>query len=175
MKVNILKEIPWFGGNYFHPLYFDESVFRMEGCLRAGKSVPPHYHKDFDEYWTVKQGSPIFILGKEKHRRQPGEQFSAPRNIVHSIVNDGKEDVIVITEIRPCCDMVKMMSIIAGLQDDGEKYWMFKYFYIEKKAGLRQFSMLGNTAMRIVSDTVMGVVMVIGKISGWDKFLDKYI
>lgn len=174
MKVNILREIPWFGGNYFHPKYYDDSVFRMESCLRAGKSVPAHYHKYFDEYWTVKQGNPIFVLGKEKHPRKIGETFTAAKNVVHALVNEGTEDVILETEMRPCADMVKMMSIIAGLQDDGEKNWMFKYFYLEKREGLKEFSHPTDLPVKIMTALLMPITMAIGKISGWDKLVGKY-
>ena len=174
LKVNILREIPWFGGNYFHPLYFDDSVFRMESCLRAGKSVPAHYHKYFDEHWTVKKGTPTFVLGREKFPRKPGETFTAPRNAVHALVNDGHEDVILETEMRPCADMAKMMAVIAGLQDDGEKNWMFKYFFVEKKAGLREFSTPTGILIRLVTAMLMPVTMGVGKLWGWDRFLDKY-
>jgi hypothetical protein len=174
MKVNILREIPWFGGNYFHPKYFDETVFRLEGCLRAGKSVPAHYHKYFDEHWVVLQGNVIFVVGNERFPRKPGETFSAPVNVVHSMINEGKEDVILQTEMRPCADMVKMMSIIAGLQDDGEKNWMFKYFYLEKKEGLKEFSNPTGTGIKIMTAILMPITMAIGKISGWDKFIGKY-
>ncbi len=174
MKVNILREIPWFGGNYFHPKYFDETVFKMESCLRAGKSVPAHYHKYFDEHWVVLQGNPTFVLGKERHQRKPGETFMAPKNVVHTLVNDGKEDVILETEIRPCADMAKMMSVIAGLQDDGEKNWMFKYFYVEKKEGLKEFSNPTDMGIKIMTAILMPMTMGIGKISGWDKFVGKY-
>ena len=175
MKVNILREIPWWGGNYFHPAYYDDTVFRMEGCLRAGKSVPSHYHKHFDEHWTVVKGTPTFVVGKEKIKRNPGETFSATKSIVHSLVNDTKEDVILITEMRPCADMAKMMSIIAGLQDDGEKNWMFKYLYVEKKAGLKEFSTPTGAMIKVMTAAIMPVTMIIGKLSGWDRFIDKYI
>ena len=175
MKVNILREIPWFGGNYFHPTFFDDTVFKMEGCLRAGKSVPAHYHKYFDEYWTVKQGNPTFIINKEKFPRKPGETFSAPKNVVHALVNNSREDVILETEMRPCADMVKMMSVIAGLQDDGEKNWMFKYFYVEKKAQFREFSTSSGAMMKMMTAMFTPITLLVGKLSGWDKFIDKYI
>lgn len=175
MKVNIFREIPWFGGNYFHPIYFDESVFRLEGCLRAGKSAPPHYHKHFDEHWTVKQGTPTFVVGNEKFKRNPGETFSCSKYVVHSLVNETKEDVILITEMSPAADMAKMMSVIAGLQDDKEKRWMFKYFYVERRAGLKEFSSPSSSGIRIIFASIMAMVMPIGRISGWDKFIDKYI
>ena len=34
MKVNILREILWFGGNFFHLVYYDESVFRINAVQR---------------------------------------------------------------------------------------------------------------------------------------------
>lgn len=175
MKVNILREIPWFGGNYFHPLYFDDSVFRMNSCLRAGKSVPAHYHKYFDEYWTVLQGNPTFVVGKEKFHRKPGETFSALKNVVHQLINDTNEDVILLTEMKPCADMVKMMSVIAGLQDDKEKNWMFKYFYVEKKAGLKEFSNPTGPAIKIMTRLFMFFILPLGKRYHWDRFIDKYI
>jgi Cupin domain len=175
MKVNILREIPWFGGNYFHPISFDENSFKLEGCLRAGKSVPTHYHKHFDEFWTVVQGTPIFISGNEKFIRQPGETFSVPKLIPHSIVNNTTEDIILITEMRPAADMAKMMSIIAGLQDDKEKYWMFKYLFLEKKAGLKEFSTPTDILVKLITVVLMPLTMLIGTIAGWDKLINKYI
>ncbi len=174
MKVDILREIPMWGGNVFHPKYFDENVFRMEGVLRAGQSAPDHYHRHFDEHWTVVKGKPTFVIGKEKFKRNPGETFSATKNVVHSLVNDTKEDVILITEMRPAADMAKMMSVIAGLQDDKEKNWLFKYFYVEKRAGLKEFSTPTAIPIRIMTTILMPVTMLIGRLAGWDKFLDKY-
>lgn len=174
MKVDIFREITVWGGNIFHPLYFDEEVFRMEAHLRAGQSAPAHYHKHFDENWTVVKGTATFIVGKEKFKRGPGETFSAAKNVIHSIANDTKEDVVVITEMRPAADMAKMMSVIAGLQDDKEKKWLFKYFYVERKAGLKEFSTPTALAIKIISALLIPATMGIGKLSGWDKFIDKY-
>lgn len=175
LKVNIFREIPWFGGNYFHPLYYDENVYRQEGSLRAGKSVPEHYHKYFDEHWTVVKGTPTFVIGKEKFQRKPGESFFGPMNIPHAIRNDTKEDVILITEMRPAADMPRMMSIIAGLQDDGEKNWMMKYLYTERRAGLKEFSTPTTPAIKIMTAMFMAMIMPIGRAKGWDRFMDKYL
>ncbi|HNP48081.1 MAG TPA: cupin domain-containing protein [Bacteroidia bacterium] len=174
MKVNIEREIPWFGGNSFHPVYFDESVFRIEAKLAAGKSAPPHYHKHFDEHWTIKQGRPTFVVGKERTTLKEGDTFFCPRLVEHELRNDTTEDVILITEMRPAADMAKMMSVIAGLQDDKEKAWMFKYFYVEKRAGLKEFSNPTGMGIRIMTSILMPITMLIGRLSGWDKFLDKY-
>lgn len=175
MKVNILRQIPWLAGNYFHPTYYDDDVFRMDACVRAGNSIPPHYHKHFNEHWLVRQGNPTFIVGKEKYLRKPGESFGVQRNEIHSFVAGGNEDVILATEIRPCGDMARMMSIIAGLQDDGEKNWLFKYFYIEKRAGLNEFTNPGNPATKMITASLMPVIGVMGRIYRWDKLIDKYI
>lgn len=174
-KVNILREIPWFGGNYFHPLSFDESVFKMEGCLRAGNSTPMHYHKYFDEHWTVVKGTPTFVVGKEKFDRRPGETFYAVKNVAHALLNDTKEDIILITEMRPAADMARMMAIIAGLQDDGEKNWMIKYFYLEKKAGLKEFSTPTSVSIRLMTAVIMPFILIIGSMSGWNTLIKKYI
>lgn len=173
-KVNILREIPWFGGNYFHPLSFDESAFKMEGCLRAGNSTPMHYHKYFDEHWTVVKGTPTFVVGKEKFVRRPGETFYAAKNVAHALLNDTKEDIILVTEIRPAADMAKMMAIIAGLHDDKEKYWMFKYLYVEKRAELKEFSTLVSIPIKLIAAFLLPITMMIGRFSGWDRLLNKY-
>lgn len=174
MQVNILREIPWFGGNYFHPLYYDEQVFRMESCLRAGKSVPPHYHRYFDEHWLVKQGNPTFAEGSKRVTCKPGDTFISLKNTVHTIENKGTEDVVLITEMHPCADMHKMMAIIAGLQDEGEKNWMFKYLYAEKKSGLKQFSQPAGGMVGFITAVMMPIIMIAGKLSGWDKFVNRY-
>ncbi len=174
MKVNILREIPWFGGNTFHPTYFDDTVFRLEGKLLAGKSTPPHYHKHFDEHWTIKKGTLTFVVGKERFTKKPGETFFCPKNIVHELRNDTAEDIIVITEMRPAADMAKMMAIIAGLHDDKEKYWMFKYLYVEKRAELKEFSTPVSIPIKLIAAFLLPITMMIGRFSGWDRLLNKY-
>lgn len=174
MKVDILREIPWVAGNYFKPVYFDDNVFKMESCLRAGKSVPAHYHKYFDENWVVKAGRPVFAVGNEKHERGPGETFSAPKMVEHALLNPGKEDVVLYTEMHPAADMAKMMAVIAGLQDDKEGNWLFKYLYVEKRAGLKEFSNPTGMAMKIMTAAFTAPTMAIGRLAGWDKFLNKY-
>lgn len=174
MKVNILREIPVWGGNVFKPLHYGDMVFRMEGKLAAGHKTPPHYHKYFDEHWTVVKGEPTFIVGKEKHKRGPGETFSAPRNIVHALMNETIEDIVLITEMRPAADMAQMMAIMAGLQDEREKAWMFKYMYVERRSGMREFSTPAGAKMKIIMGIMMPLVMLTGKLKGWDKYLGRY-
>lgn len=175
MKVDILREIPWFGGNTFHPVYFDEEVFRIETKLVAGKSAPPHYHKYFDEYWTVRQGAPTFVVGNQRTTLKAGDHFHCAKLVVHELRNDTKEDVLLITEMRPAADMAKMMSVIAGLQDDKEKAWMFKFFYVEKRAGLKEFSNPTGIGIRIMTSILLPLTMLFGRLYGWDRFIDRYI
>jgi quercetin dioxygenase-like cupin family protein len=174
MKINILRKIPWVGKSYFHPFYVDDKILRMEACLPAGQSVPPHYHEHFEEHWMVKQGNPVFIANKERFPRKPGETFSAPKNIIHSIVNEGPEDVIVETSFLPCADVPKMFAIVAGLQDEAEKMWMLKYLYVEKRAGLIPFSNLTGPMSVLVKYAILPIIMVVGKVAGWDKFTSRY-
>ncbi len=173
-KVNIFRKIPVWGGNVFQPVYFDDQVFRMEAILSSGHTTPAHYHSHFDEHWTVVKGRPTFVVDRVKHYRGPGETFSAARNVVHSLMNETNEDITLITEMRPSADMAKMMAIIAGLQDDGEKNWMFKYLYTEKREGLKAFSTPVQMKMKMIMGIMMPLTMLAGKLSGWDKYLGRY-
>ncbi len=65
------------GSNAFHPKYFGENVFRMEGIFRAGQTAPAHFHNHFVEHWTVLKGTPAFVLSKEMFNRNPGKTCSA--------------------------------------------------------------------------------------------------
>ena len=119
--------------------------------------------------------NPTFIVNGEKFKRGPGETFSAAMNVVHSLVNDTTEDVVMITEMRPAADMAKMMAVIAGLQDDKESNWLFKFFYVERRAGLKEFSTPTALPVKIMTALLMPVTMLIGRLANWDRFIDKYI
>jgi quercetin dioxygenase-like cupin family protein len=175
MKVNIFRKIPWVGGAYFKPVSLDENGLVMESCLRAGQKVPPHLHLHSEEHFLVKQGHPTFLIGKEKIVARPGDRVKVPIGVEHTLANETKEDILLETSFLPAADVPKFLSIVAGLQDDGEKKWLFKAFFLEKKEGLRSFSSPSNLTMKIVWSVFLGITLLSGRLFGWKRFIGRYV
>lgn len=174
MKVNILRKIPWVGGAYFKPISFDENTLVMESCLRVGQKVPAHLHLHSEEHFLVKQGNPTFLVGQEKIVAKPGDIVVVPIKVRHILQNEAGEDIILHTSFKPAADVPKFLAIVAGLQDDGEKNWLLKAFFVEKKEGLRPFSSAADLPMKIIWSTFTGITMLAGAIFGWNRFVGRY-
>jgi len=176
MKVDILRKIDWVGGASFQPVYFDDAVFRMENAAAPGQRVPPHVHDQMSESFLVKSGEAVFWIGADRREviARVGDRVVAPAGALHAFANMGSTPVVFEVEFRPSADMARMMAVIAGLQDDGERAWLLKYYYVERRGGLREFSRPVGI-LRIASAIMTPIVMLIGDVARWRRFIPRYL
>ncbi len=172
MTTNIFRPIRM-GKEVFHAKSFDENSFVMDWTIEAGGKVPPHVHYHMDEHFTVTNGEITFLVQGEKITKKTGEQFFVPKGTVHSVTNpvNGKSEVTV--QYSPCADTHRMFHILSTLDEErpGSMMNMMKYFYLVPRLGLKEFSTVSPAyLMRILN----GLVTVTGKLSGWDKLIDKF-
>ena len=84
-------------------------------------SPPLHYHVDFTETFTVKQGKLDFYVDRDqKHLLlQPGESATAEIWQPHRFSNDHDEPVIFTIKTKPAGGVVKAFQLSYGISNDG--------------------------------------------------------
>ena len=84
-------------------------------------SPPVHYHEDFIETFTVKEGKlDIYVDRDQKHLLlQPGESATARVRQSHRFANDHDEPVIFTIETKPAGGVVKAFQLAYGIANDG--------------------------------------------------------
>ena len=84
-------------------------------------SPPPHYHVDFTETFTVKQGKlDFYVDSDQKHLLlQPGESTTAQIRQPHRFANNHDEAVIFTIKTKPAGGVVKAFQLAYGISNDG--------------------------------------------------------
>jgi quercetin dioxygenase-like cupin family protein len=82
---------------------------------------PLHYHVDFIETFTVKQGKlDIYVDKDQRHLLlQPGESATAHIRQPHRFANDHDEPVIFTIKTKPAGGVVKAFQLAYGIANDG--------------------------------------------------------
>lgn len=161
------------GKEVFHPQAYDTNSFTMNWTMEQGGKVPPHIHEHMDEYFTVTKGEVLFIVNGQKTLKKAGEAFFIPRGTPHSIANTCKGQIGLSVKYSPCADTHRMFEILTvlGKGNTVSMMNMLQYFYLYPKLGLRPFSsMHPKFAMNIT----LGIINVIGNISGWGKLVQRF-
>lgn len=162
-----------FGKETFHPKSYDENSFVMDYALEIGGGVPPHIHKHMDEHFLVQEGVMTFTVGGKKIVKKKGEDIFVPKGVTHAIKNAGTEQVKMLVTYSPCLDTHRMFEIITALDEEkpGSVVNMMKYFYLAPRLGMKEFS---SPSPVFIANVLSAIVLVIGKLSGWDKLVARF-
>jgi quercetin dioxygenase-like cupin family protein len=93
-----------------------------EVCLPPRRPSPPlHYHVDFIETFTLKQGQlDIYVDRDQKHLLLlPGDSATAHIRQPHRFANDHDEPVIFTIKTEPAGGVVKAFQLAYGIANDG--------------------------------------------------------
>jgi len=69
-------------------------VERIE--VKAGQSMPPHYHRHRSEHWTVVSGEAEVMLGDDVLIASPDDSLYIPAGVVHGIKAGFASDVVLV-------------------------------------------------------------------------------
>ena len=98
------KEV-WLGGvGVVFKMYAEDTggAFSVvEHPVKPGRLVPPHVHKDTDEFSYVLQGEIGAKIGDQEIRARRGSYLSKPRGIPHTFWNAGKEPARLLELLSP--------------------------------------------------------------------------
>lgn len=70
-------------------------------ALRPGQEQQPHAHEDQDKFYLVLEGSGTFTLGETRHEVAAGECVWAPAGVMHGVVNESRDDLVLLVGIAP--------------------------------------------------------------------------
>ena len=136
--------------------------------------VPPHFHEHMDEYFEVLSGEMKFTIDGRSVVRKAGEAIMVPKGVRHSIRNISNEAVELKVTYKPCADTHRLFEMLVTM-DDSRPFTaanLFKVFYITPRLGLREFST--PAAPPFVMALLNGIVTGLGKLNGWDKWVEQF-
>ena len=70
-------------------------LFLAYGLLKPGKTIEPHIDP-YEEIYYLLQGEGIMTVGDDQQKVSAGDTIWIPYGSVHSLLNDGGEDCIVL-------------------------------------------------------------------------------
>ena len=157
----------------FKCVSYDDSEFIMNWAMEPNGSVPTHIHKYSDEYFFITKGEVEFKVNGETILKKAGEELLVKKGIPHSITNNTKEEIAVKVKYTPCADIHRMFLIMATLDksNPGSSLNIAKYFYLVPRLGLKEFS---TPQPEIIFKILTVVFTAVGKLSGWDKLVEKF-
>jgi len=82
----------WYSIKFTYP---DENYI----FIRPGLGISLQTHKQREEHWEVVRGNPIIISGSQIfYNTQSGDKFDIPLGDLHTVINDSKDEWILIKE-----------------------------------------------------------------------------
>lgn len=171
MTPNIFRPFK-FGKEIFHPKSFDENSFVMNFKMERHTAVPPHKHVHTTEHFRVLKGDVTFTVDGKKVFKKAGEELLVPKQMPHSI-STGESEVEMTVTFVPCADTHHLFQILATVEPTYAVTinTMGKALYVMLQMKLRQFS---NPHPAIANSVINAIIILYGKISGWDKLYYKY-
>lgn len=81
----------------------------------GGNGPGHHYHKDFDEHFTVKKGALTVVINNTPHVLLKGDSITANRQTMHYFRNETDSVVVVNVKITPGKGLEKTLRVAYGL------------------------------------------------------------
>jgi quercetin dioxygenase-like cupin family protein len=80
----------------------------------------PHYHKDFEEHFTVIQGTLTVYVRDVPHRLTKGDTITAVRQTMHYFRNETDSTVLMTVRTTPAGGLEKTLRVAYGLINSGK-------------------------------------------------------
>ncbi|HEX6889574.1 MAG TPA: cupin domain-containing protein [Chryseolinea sp.] len=80
----------------------------------------PHYHKDFEEHFSVLKGTLTVYIGDVPHRLNEGDSLTAIRETMHYFRNETDSTVLMTVKTTPACGLEKTLRVAYGLINTGQ-------------------------------------------------------
>lgn len=167
-------------GETFKALSHTPEAFTMLWMVQPQGYVPfEHIHYNQDEVFHVQKGEVRIVMNGKEYIGKTGNTLTVPKGKAHIAFNNKPEMLQCRVEYRPGLDHDKFMQCFIGLINDG---------FIDKKGGLdipkmgyfltkmnTKFMARPTSIPASVFSLALKIFYLRGKISGWQKLLDKYI
>jgi quercetin dioxygenase-like cupin family protein len=118
-----LVQDPVFGTRYRFKRSTDElgnEVQHVDLWVDPGGGVTAHVHRSMEERFTVIEGRPEFLGGRQWRAAGPGETVVVPPGTRHAFRNRGDQVAHVLCEARPPSTLQAFLEEVAGLSRAGK-------------------------------------------------------
>jgi quercetin dioxygenase-like cupin family protein len=94
-------------------------VLHVETWVEPGGGVPPHVHPAMEERFTVLDGRPSFLAGKDWREAGPGEEVVVPAGVRHAFRNRSEAPAHFRCDVRPPSSLQRFLEETAALSRGG--------------------------------------------------------
>lgn len=88
--------------------------------VKPGGGNGLHYHKSFEEEFTVIKGTLTVYLDGVRHDLTEGQSAVAQRKVMHAFENNTKEDILIQVKTTPAKGLEKSIRVAYGLMNTGK-------------------------------------------------------
>ena len=88
--------------------------------VEPGGGNDPHYHKEFEEHFTVLQGTLTVYIEGVPHMLMRGDSATAPKATMHNFRNETDSMVVMTVKTTPACGLEKTLRVAYGLGNTGQ-------------------------------------------------------
>lgn len=92
----------------------------IQVAIQPGGGNGLHYHKAFEEEFTVLKGTLTVILDGKRHDLTEGQSATARRRVVHDFQNLTKTPVLIRVKVTPASGLEKSIRVSYGLMNTGQ-------------------------------------------------------
>lgn len=88
--------------------------------VEPGGGNDPHYHKDFEEHFSVLQGTLTVYIKGEPHMLMVGDTATANKQTMHNFRNETDSLVVITVRTTPAKGLEKTLRVAYGLINTGQ-------------------------------------------------------
>lgn len=134
-----------------------------------------HYHRTFEETFTVEEGELTVFVGDKSVVLKPGESVTAPRGTLHTFKNTTDRMVTMTVKVEPARGLEKSIRVAYGLSN--HDMWtgasrMTKLWYLVFQLGYSETYLPDLPA--IIQEPLVGALAKIGQWAGKDAPLQQF-
>jgi quercetin dioxygenase-like cupin family protein len=107
-------------GQTYKPVQLSRSSFAFDTMFPAGTFVPPHIHRDQDEYIRVLEGEFDLWVDGEDLRAIAGDLVRLPTGTKHGIFNRSSETTRALFWVAPALKLYDLFVQLDGLRNPAE-------------------------------------------------------
>jgi quercetin dioxygenase-like cupin family protein len=164
-SVNFLKTGRETGGAY--------ELVRVELEPKGGNDW--HYHKTFEEEFTVEEGEMVIGLDGKEHHLKKGETIIAKRTNMHFFKNPTSSKAVLLVKASPARGLEKTIRVGYGLANDGhigESGFSKNPWHMALLMGYSESYLMGLPSF--IQEPLVKSLAKIAQWKGEDKVLKKY-
>lgn len=107
-------------GQIYTPMHVSTECFAWHALLPPETFVPPHIHREQDEFVLVLNGRLDAVLAGEPQTAEQGDLLRMPRGIPHGLFNNTGKPLKLFFWVTPAASLYELFTALHDLPDTRE-------------------------------------------------------